>query len=200
MLVDDGDADRGADRDVLAGDIIGRADGGDDALRQRHHLRRVIADAGRDHREFVAAEPRHQIAAAQRMRQPQRDVADQFVAGRMAERVIDVLEMVEIDIKHGGRFVADGDFVDHRFEAFAEENAVGQAAERVMHRKVAQPAFAGGDRFRGAAHVTQHEGGQQRETGERHRDERHHALDDFGARLFRRPGKACDRLAVRRVS
>ena len=35
--------------------------------------------------------------------QAQRDVADQFVADRMAERVVDVLEVIEIDIEHGGR-------------------------------------------------------------------------------------------------
>ncbi len=102
VAVDDGDADRGADHDVLAADRVGRADRGDDALRQRHHLHAVVADRG-DHREFVAAEPRHQVAAAQRVRQPQRHVADQLVADRMAERVVDVLEMVEVDVEHGGR-------------------------------------------------------------------------------------------------
>ena len=36
--------------------------------------------------------------------EPQRDVADQLVADRVAERVVDVLEMVEVDVEHrGGR-------------------------------------------------------------------------------------------------
>ena len=102
VLVDHGDADRGADDDVVAADGIGRADGGDQALGERHHLGGVVAQRG-DHRELVAAEPRHQVVAAQRVRQPQRDVADQFVADVMAERVVDVLEVVEIDIEHRGR-------------------------------------------------------------------------------------------------
>ena len=55
---------RGADDDVLAVDGVGRAERGDDALRQRHHLAGVAADRG-DDREFVAAEPRDQVAAAQ---------------------------------------------------------------------------------------------------------------------------------------
>src|ERR1017187_3721189 len=83
--------------DVLPVDDIGRADRGDDALSHRHHLGAVVADRG-DHRELVAAEPRYQVVAAQRVRQAQRDVADQFVAYGVAERVVDVLEMVEGDI------------------------------------------------------------------------------------------------------
>ena len=170
---------------------VGRADRGDDALRQRHHRRAVVADRG-DDREFVAAEPRHQIVAAQRVRQPQRDVADQLVADVVAERVVDVLEMVEVDVEHRGRRGAGAHFVDHRFQPLAEENAVGQAAERIVHRKMPQPRFAGGDGGGGAAHVAQHEGGEQREAGERDGDERNDVVDDLGAGLFRRPGKARD--------
>ena len=168
---------------------------GDDALRDRHHLGVVVADRG-NHRELVAAEPRHQVVAAQRVRQPQRDVADQLVADRMAERVVDVLEMVEVDIEHRGRRGAGAHLVDHRLQPFAEEDAVGQAAERVVHGEMAQPRFAGGDRDRGAAHVAQHEGGQQREAGERDGDERDDAVDDLGAGLLRRPGKARDRVCL----
>ena len=158
----------------------------------------VVADRG-DHRELVAAEPRHQVVAAQRVRQPQRDVADQFVADRMAERVVDVLEMVEIDIEHRGRRRAGAHLVDHRLQPLAEEDAVGQAAERIVHGEMAQPRFAGGDGDGGAAHVAQHESGEQREAGERDGDERDDAVDDLGAGLLRRPGKARDRTALRPV-
>ena len=177
---------------------VGRADRGDDALGDRHHLGAVVADRG-NHRELVAAEPRHQVVAAQRVRQPQRDVADQFVADRMAERVVDVLEMVEVDIEHRGRRRAGAHLVDHRLQPLAEEDAVGQAAERIVHGEMAQPRFAGGDGDRGAAHVAQHEGGEQREAGERDRDERDDAADDLGAGLLRRPGEARDRMALRPV-
>ncbi len=140
IAVDHGDADRGADDDVLPVDRVRRADRGDDALRHRHHLGAVVADRG-DHREFVAAEPRHQVVAAQRVRQPQRDVADQLVADRMAERVVDVLEMVEVDVEHRGRRGAGAHLLDHRFQPLAEEDAVGQAAERIVHGEMAQPRF-----------------------------------------------------------
>ena len=68
-----------------------------------------------------------------------------------------------------------------------------------MHGEVAQPRFAGGDRDGGAAHVAQHESGEQGETGERDGDERDDAIDDFGAGLFRRPGKTRDLLALRSI-
>ena len=64
-------------------------------------------------------------------------------------------------------------------------------------REMAQPRFAGGDGRGGAAHVAQHESGKQREAGERDRDERNHAVDDFGAGLLRRPGETRDEIAFR---
>src|SRR5664280_3904957 len=60
-----------------------------------------------------------------------------------------------------------------------------------------QPRFAGGDRDRGAAHVAQHEGGQQREAGERDVDERDDAAYDLVAWLLRRPGEARYQVALR---
>ena len=131
-----------------------------------------------------------------RARQPQCDVADQFVADRMAEGVVDVFEMVEIDVEHRRRRAAVAHLVDHRLQALAEENAVGQAAERIVHGEMAQARFADGDRRRGAPHVAQHEGGEQGEAGKRHSDERNDAVHDLGAGLFRRPGEAGDLVAV----
>ena len=76
----------------------------------------------------------------------------------MAERIVDVLEVVEVDIEHGRRCAAVADLVDHRLKPLAEEDAVRQAAERIVHGEMAQARFAGGDRRGGAAHVAQHEG------------------------------------------
>ena len=114
----------------------------------------------------------------------------------MAERVVDVLEVVEIDIEHGRRRAALADVVDGRLQPLAEEDAVGQAAERIMQGKVPQPRFAGGDGRGGAAHVAEHQAGQQREAGERDRHERDDAVDDLGARPLGRPGEHRDLLAV----
>ncbi len=64
ILVDDRDADAGADQDVVAADHVGRADRRDDALGHALHIG-DIGRAGADDGEFVAAEPPDQILRSQ---------------------------------------------------------------------------------------------------------------------------------------
>ena len=115
----------------------------------------------------------------------------------MAERVVDVLEMIEIDIEQRGGRGARAHFLDDRFQPLAEENAVGQAAERVVHGEMAQARFTGGNGRSGAAHIAQYERGEQRKAGERDRDERHDTVHDLGARLLGRPGETRNQVAAR---
>ena len=56
-----------------------------------------VAAIGHDDDELVAAEPAHLVAAAGDVAQALADLDQQLVAGRMAERVVDVLEAVEIE-------------------------------------------------------------------------------------------------------
>ena len=194
--VDHRNADRGADDDVVAADHVGRADGGNDAAGDR--LQRIgIGGAIGDDGELVAAEAGHQILAAHDVAQPLGDVEDELVADVMAERVVDVLEVIEVDVEHRGGRAAGAHVVDHGFEPLAEIDAVGQAADRIVQREMAQLRFAGPDLLGGAPHVAQHEADQQREAAERHRDERQHAADDRAARPRRLPGEAGDRVALR---
>ena len=116
----------------------------------------------------------------------------------MTERVVYILEVVEIDIEDGGGIGAAAHFVDHRLQPFAEENTIGQTAERIVHGEMAQPALADGDGGRGTAHIAQHESCQQSKAGEGDGDEGHHIMDDFSARLFRRPGKLRNRFVAGR--
>jgi hypothetical protein len=51
--------------------------------------------------ELVAAHPPDGVGVAQRGRQPGRDRLQEPVAGLMAEGVVDVLELVEVDIQRG---------------------------------------------------------------------------------------------------
>ena len=196
LLGDHGDADAGADHDGLVADRVGRADRRDQAVGDRQQRRDGRSRRG-DDGEFVAADAGDEVVVAHGVGQPLRHRADQLVADRMAERVVDVLEVVEVDIEHGRRRAALAHVRDHRLEALAEKDAVGQAAERIVQRKMAQPRFARGDGRGGAAHVAEHQRGEQREAGERDRDERDDAVDDLGARPLRRPGEGRDLLALR---
>ena len=53
--------------------------------------------------EFVASEARHRVARPHRHPQPAADLDERVVARRVAVRVVDLLEVVEIDEQHGGR-------------------------------------------------------------------------------------------------
>ena len=53
-------------------------------------------------RELVAAEAGHEVALADRPGDPLGDRDEQRVAGRVAERVVDDLEVVEVDEQDGG--------------------------------------------------------------------------------------------------
>ena len=49
------------------------------------------------HRELVAAEPGDCVARPNQPPQPAAEIADQLVAGEMPKRVVDLLEMIEVD-------------------------------------------------------------------------------------------------------
>ncbi len=93
-----GNADAGADKDLVVhqferllqflqqplGNVLGAPD---------------VADIEQDHREFVTAQPRHRVDVANRMLKPGGGLAYELVAGRMAERVVDMLETIEVEVK-----------------------------------------------------------------------------------------------------
>ena len=58
------------------------------------------ATLGQQDRELVAAEPGHGVRRAQRARQPLADQLEQAVAVVVAERVVDLLEVVEVHDHH----------------------------------------------------------------------------------------------------
>ena len=68
-------------------------------------------------------------------RKPVGSILQQLVAGRVAERVVDVLEMVEVEKMHG-HHLATLDARQRLLELLVEQHAVGQAGERVVQRHV----------------------------------------------------------------
>ena len=128
--VADGDADRGADRDLVAFDRIGPRD----LLDQRPGERLQKADvdrAGKHRLEFVAAEAADLAVVAHHRLQPLGDLPEQGVADRMAERVVDVLEAVEIDQEQRAALLPMGRVAQRLVERLAHHRAVGQAGQRI---------------------------------------------------------------------
>ena len=64
------------------------------------------------------------------------DGDEQEVAGRVAEAVVDRLEVVEVDEEHGEVAVRAGDPRERVLDPIAEEALVGQVGERVVERLV----------------------------------------------------------------
>jgi len=86
----------------------------------------MVRRRGGDHGELVASKARNEIVAAHDMRKPERHIADEFVTDRMAERVVDVLEVIEVDVEHRHRRAAAPDLGDHRLQPLAEEIRFGR--------------------------------------------------------------------------
>ena len=86
---------------------------------------------GKHRLEFVAAEPADLAVVAHHRLQPLRDLAQQRVADRVAERVVDVLEAVEVDQEQRAALLPMGGVAQRFLERLAHHRAVGQAGQRV---------------------------------------------------------------------
>ena len=86
--------------------------------------------------ELVAAEPRRQVARAQAGAQAARERDQQLVADLVAEAVVDVLEVVEVEQEHDGAAVGPG---DRGLHLLREQLAVGEPGERVVVGAVLEP-------------------------------------------------------------
>ena len=95
------DADARGHEALLALDHDRRVERGGDAVGDAGRDGLVV-DARQEDRELVAAEAGDRVAGAQRVAQPLGDDDQQLVAGGVPERVVDDLELVEVDEEHGG--------------------------------------------------------------------------------------------------
>ena len=130
----DRDADAGADHGLMAVDIVGLAD------QPMTRCARAVASVGvRDRRlhddEFVAAHPRDRVGLADQAAQPVGDHLQQLVAGGMAERIVDGLELVEIEMVDRDHLLAV-DAVQRLFQPLVQQHAIGKIGQRVVMRHV----------------------------------------------------------------
>ena len=193
----DGDADAGRGRHLVAVDMIGLAERGADASRKPHGVFRrseVLGDDG----ELVAAKTADQVDVAHALLEPCRDLLEQCIAGGMAERIVHVLEAVEIEPEHGHQLTMPLGPRHGAVEMLAELKPVGQPGQRIVHGEIAdlvlgEPALAdaprGDCRWHGEA-----------EHDEEARHQRRHRERDIGerrrGRLVEREGIDARDLAV----
>ena len=124
----------------------------DEVLAGREHDRLVdrlgdaLGDADRlvravellaDDEELVAAEPRHGVGRAHGVVEPRGERDEQVVAGPVAHRVVDELELVEVGEQHRHRPAVAPAARERALEPVERERAVRQPRQRVVHRAVA---------------------------------------------------------------
>lgn len=126
---------------------IGIGDGLEQALCQAHRVLGPRQAALQD-REFVGIEPRQRVFLAQRRAQPLGDAAQQLVADRVPQRVVDRLEIVEPEHQERDLLGAAPRVQQHLVHLLAQQGAVGQAGQGVMLGHEGEPrlgALAFGD-------------------------------------------------------
>ena len=125
-----GQADAGPDvqqvplDDIRAADEVYQAPG--------QFLGHALApDVANEHGELVAAQPRHRVLGADGRLQSLADLAEQGVPDGVTQRVIDLLEPVEVDNqeREGGPLPGEGP--EGIGEPEVEEGAVGQPRQRI---------------------------------------------------------------------
>ena len=90
------------------------------------------------HAEFVAPEPRQRVSLAQLALQESADLAQQIVAGRVAARVVDLLEAVEIEVEHRMATVALRGAFERPRQPMLELTPVREPGQRIVARLVRQ--------------------------------------------------------------
>jgi hypothetical protein len=126
-------ADRGADRHLMAVEDIGGRDRFEHALGEMADIGRLRHVALQDG-ELVAAEPRDDVLGAHDQSEPLGHGLEQTVADRMAEGVVDRLEIVDVDAERRGAALAAPRPRQHLFHALAERQPVGEQRQRVVMR------------------------------------------------------------------
>ncbi len=129
------DADADADHELMAGDVVGLGDPFDQSAGQRGGRRGIAAAAELHHCEFVAAESRHRIVIGDAFGKPAGDFLEQGVADGVAERIVDFLEVIEIEAKHRELIAALGE-MQRALQPFPEQCPVRQIGQRVVPRHV----------------------------------------------------------------
>ena len=120
---------------VAALDVERFAEHLDNPLRQRLRSLALVGLARLNDRELVAAEPSQYIRFPQQRLQTRRHFDQQRVAGGMAERIVDLLEPIEVQEQNGERFfpaaLARGGLFDFLYQGCA----VGKPRQCVMVRQ-----------------------------------------------------------------
>src|SRR5579863_1567465 len=95
--------------------------------RERGDVELSLQSAPHD-RKLVAPEPSHRVGLSHNSTKSLGHGHEQGVAQRVAEGVVDALELIEIEAKHGARF-PERDATKRLLQTLAEQFAIWQAGQ-----------------------------------------------------------------------
>ncbi len=133
----DGDPDAALNRSLAAVQPNGSPD---DLEQPSHDLRDapLVRDVLEQNRELVAAQPGHGVADTQRRPHARGDGLQHPVAGVVAERVVDDLEVVEVQEQHGERLTVRASAAERVFDAIPEQRPVREVGHWIVERLVGE--------------------------------------------------------------
>ena len=127
----DGDADAGGDAHLVTVDLERHREDLAEPV-AKGSSRGRIADVGHEVRELVAAEARDEFFGLHRLAQSLHHLLQQEIAHRMAERIVHILDIVDVEIEHGERRRAE----PRRGEGHAEALMKARRLARLVRRSV----------------------------------------------------------------
>ncbi len=125
------DADAGPRQHLASSDLKGRTQHVNQALRQRLGLV-AGADPGQNDHEFITPEPGEGVGGARDRAQPCRSSLEQPVAGGVPERVVDLLEVVQVQEHDRDVRAVPPRRIERVIEPVPEQDPVGKAGQQVV--------------------------------------------------------------------
>ena len=121
----DADADAGGDVKVMVVDGVGFGHGLKHAPRRDGGVLRSF-NFGKQHHEFIAALPAYGVRTAYTFHQPLGDGLQKLVPDGMAQRVVDVLEAIQVQKQDCHSLVVTGRHRDGLADPVVQQHAIGQ--------------------------------------------------------------------------
>jgi hypothetical protein len=137
------------ERFVGGRDEEGLADHLEDALGDERRCRAERRPVEEDD-ELVATHPADRVDVAQSRREALRERPQQLVPRFVPERVVDVLEAVEIEVEHRAERSMSATAHDQLLQPIVDQCSIRKACERVVERLMAQLVHLGADEPQGA--------------------------------------------------
>ena len=134
-----GNADAGACHDLVASHVERCVEQLKHPVGESDCLGRLL-DRRQDDGELVATQPRHGVRFTRVLHQPFCDDLQQRIANRMSERVVDLLELVEVQVQQRQPLPTTG-MRECCFQLMMEQHTVRQVGQSVMVREVYHPGF-----------------------------------------------------------